>query len=801
MALRDSDPAEVGGYRIEDRLGSGGMGVVYLARSASGRRLALKIVHDQYADDDEFRGRFRREVAAARRVSGAFTAPVVDADADADRPWMATLYIPGPTLAAHVRDHGPLPLPALRDLAAGLAEALRDIHRAGVVHRDLKPANVMLAEDGPRVIDFGISRAAESAAEALTQTGRVLGTPPFMSPEQFAAPQRVGAATDVFSLGAVLTYAATGRGPFDSDSPYETAVRVVEGRPELDAVPAELTPFVQRCLEKDPATRPTAADLVAGLHETALLTALTTTPATPAPTPLRPRPTRAADTQWEAAHWEAAHWNGTPRDDINRPNAGSPPPTPPPETRPPTPENEPPAPQTKPPTPEGSPPSPRPRPHRLVLAAGAGAVALAALATTLLTLAPGGGSAPTGSGTGSSATPAAGDLPDGWRPWAATADGGERDSRTAFRGCARAGDSLVCAGADLTAAGFALADGGRTWQRPVDPDPVTRGAGGEGAVIGTRDGTVFGYGADETGTEDDMVVRYSVQALAADTGEVIWRTGTGTGPLAFSPDTEQGGSVAVDQGVIVRYGDSGEAYALLDAEDGSVRWESAWPRPVDDPGVPGVGDTCALRGAAGHAYLLCTTGRMADGDARTHLYLLDPATGEPRWTSAADGLLTPLGETGGRLVAVAQQGERRQLLLADIATGEIATAPLALPPAGISQGTVHLARDTLYIVLPGGTVRAHTATTGRKKWESDSTVEQPGPPAASATHLYLASPSGRVAALDLRTGAVDGTAPARDDAAVATDRDRGGAPPLLIGDALYVPYGVRSVYTVDIRDL
>ncbi|MEU0454753.1 serine/threonine-protein kinase [Streptomyces sp. NPDC006129] len=268
MALRDSDPAEVGGYRIEDRLGSGGMGVVYLARSASGRRLAVKVVHGQYADDDEFRTRFRREVAAARRVSGAFTAPVVDADADAPRPWMATLYIPGADLGTHVREHGPLPLPRLRELAAGLTEALRDIHRVGVVHRDLKPANVMLAEDGPRVIDFGISRAAEFAAsDALTQTGRVMGTPPFMSPEQFASPQDVGPAADIFSLGSVLTYAATRRGPFDSPSPYETALRVVEGDPDLSGVPDELLPLVSVCLKKHPKSRATPDELLALLRD------------------------------------------------------------------------------------------------------------------------------------------------------------------------------------------------------------------------------------------------------------------------------------------------------------------------------------------------------------------------------------------------------------------------------------------------------------------------------------------------------------------------------------------------------
>ncbi|WP_190139342.1 serine/threonine-protein kinase, partial [Streptomyces longispororuber] len=267
MPLRETDPEVVGGYPVEGRLGSGGMGVVYLARSPSGRRLAVKVVHAQYADDPEFRTRFRREVAAARRVSGAFTAPVVDADADAPSPWMATLYIPGEDLGAYVRRHGPLPPDRLPELAAGLTEALRDIHRAGVVHRDLKPANVMLAEDGPRVIDFGVSRAAGTAAgDPLTQTGRVMGTPPYMSPEQLTAPRDVGPASDVFSLGSVLVHAATGRGPFDDASPYETATRVVKEDPDLTGVPDALRPFVARCLAKRPEDRPTPDALLALLR-------------------------------------------------------------------------------------------------------------------------------------------------------------------------------------------------------------------------------------------------------------------------------------------------------------------------------------------------------------------------------------------------------------------------------------------------------------------------------------------------------------------------------------------------------
>lgn len=261
-SLRDSGispeaehPEYAGQYRLEARLGSGGMGVVHLARSSSGLLLAVKVIHAEFAQDPEFRGRFRQEVAAARRVSGAFTAPVVDADPDAERPWMATLHIPGPTLSDHVKRNGPLAVDEVRRLASGLAEALRDIHRAGVVHRDLKPGNVLLATDGPKVIDFGISRPSDS--EMRTETGKLIGTPPFMAPEQFQRPREVGPAADVFALGSVLVHAATGRGPFDSESPYLVAYQVVHDEADLAGVPAELVPLVESCLAKDPADRPT----------------------------------------------------------------------------------------------------------------------------------------------------------------------------------------------------------------------------------------------------------------------------------------------------------------------------------------------------------------------------------------------------------------------------------------------------------------------------------------------------------------------------------------------------------------
>jgi serine/threonine protein kinase len=257
-------PRYAGQYLLEAELGSGGMGVVHLARSASGLRLAVKVVHAEFAQDPEFRGRFRQEVAAARRVSGAFTAPVVDADPEAESPWMATLFIPGPTLAEHVKRNGGLPPARLRRLMAGLAEALRDIHRAGVVHRDLKPSNVLLAEDGPKVIDFGISRPSDS--ELRTETGKLIGTPPFMAPEQFRRPREVGPAADVFALGSVIVHAATGSGPFDSDSPYLVAYQVVHDEPDLTGVPKELSGLVARCLAKEPEDRPTPDELMTALR-------------------------------------------------------------------------------------------------------------------------------------------------------------------------------------------------------------------------------------------------------------------------------------------------------------------------------------------------------------------------------------------------------------------------------------------------------------------------------------------------------------------------------------------------------
>ena len=258
--LQPEDPQTIGPYRLVGQLGSGGMGRVFLGVSAGGRPVAVKVIRDELAADPEFRMRFGQEVAAARRVSGVFTAMVVDADVDGPVAWLATAYVPGPSLSEGVDARGPLPAGALLTLAAGLAESLSAIHRAGVVHRDLKPSNVLLAEDGPRVIDFGISQAVESTQ--LTQAGLGLGSPGFMSPEQ-AAGYEVGPPSDIFSLGAVLTFAATGEGPFGTGITAALLYRVVHDSPSLDRVPSEVRPLIERCLAKDPSQRPTADGLLA----------------------------------------------------------------------------------------------------------------------------------------------------------------------------------------------------------------------------------------------------------------------------------------------------------------------------------------------------------------------------------------------------------------------------------------------------------------------------------------------------------------------------------------------------------
>jgi len=261
--LRRWDPEQVGGYTLLGRLGAGAMGQVYLGRSAAGRLVAVKTIKAELADEPDFRTRFGQEVAAARRVSGAFTAAVVAADSEADIPWLATVYVPAPSLSQLVIACGPLPGAAVQWLAAGCAEALESIHGAGLVHRDLKPSNVLVSPDGPRVIDFGVARAVERIALTVTRGG--VGTPAYMAPEQARDTRQATSASDIYALGATMLFAATGRAPYQGETVMDVLVQLATGPPDLTDVPADLTGIVEACLERDPRNRPTSAALLAQL--------------------------------------------------------------------------------------------------------------------------------------------------------------------------------------------------------------------------------------------------------------------------------------------------------------------------------------------------------------------------------------------------------------------------------------------------------------------------------------------------------------------------------------------------------
>ncbi|MEU0369819.1 PQQ-binding-like beta-propeller repeat protein [Streptomyces sp. NPDC006283] len=261
--LTQHDPRRIGPFEVLGRLGAGGMGLVYLARSASGRRVAIKTVRTELAEDQLFRVRFTREVEAARAVSGFYTAAVVDADPRAAVPWLATAYVPAPSLEEIVNECGPLPAQAVRWLAAGIAEALQSIHGAGLVHRDLKPSNVLVVEDGPRVIDFGIASGVSNTR--LTMTNVAVGTPAYMSPEQARDSRSVTGASDVFSLGSTLVFAATGHAPFHGANPVETVFMLLREGPDLEGLPDELRPLIDSCMQMEATLRPTPEDLQAQL--------------------------------------------------------------------------------------------------------------------------------------------------------------------------------------------------------------------------------------------------------------------------------------------------------------------------------------------------------------------------------------------------------------------------------------------------------------------------------------------------------------------------------------------------------
>ncbi|MFG2751652.1 serine/threonine-protein kinase [Streptomyces xanthophaeus] len=266
MRLRREDPRVVGSFRLHRRLGAGGMGVVYLGSDRRGQRVALKVIRPDLAEDQEFRSRFAREVSAARRIRGGCTARLVAADLEAERPWFATQYVPGPSLHDKVAEEGPLTAVQIAAIGAALSEGLVAVHEAGVVHRDLKPSNILLSPKGPRIIDFGIAWA--TGASTLTHVGTAVGSPGFLAPEQVRG-AIVTPATDVFALGATLAYAATADSPFGHGSSEVMLYRVVHEEPHLVGVPDALAPLVRACLAKDPEERPSTLQLSMRLKEIA----------------------------------------------------------------------------------------------------------------------------------------------------------------------------------------------------------------------------------------------------------------------------------------------------------------------------------------------------------------------------------------------------------------------------------------------------------------------------------------------------------------------------------------------------
>ncbi len=672
------------------------MGTVFLARTSSGRPVAIKLIHQQFAGDDEFRIRFRQEVAAARRVSGAFTAAVVDAAPEAEQPWMATTYIEGHTLAQRIAAKGPLDGAELKRLAIGLAEALRDIHRVGVVHRDLKPSNVVLSPEGPRVIDFGISRAVDQ--QTLTMTGRVIGTPPFMSPEQLQAPRGVGPRSDVFSLGTLLVYAATGHGPFDADSPYMTAYQVVHEEPSLGAVPTALRAVVEPCLDKEPKERPSTDELLVLLRD--LPADLGGTDANGAGAGR----TRDMITQHHLAT-RATPVPAAPATAPAGPGTGS----------------------------TGTPVGRRPRSRwRPVLAA---AVAMAAIGGGVAALkADGFGESGGGDKGGSVAAPGAA-LPHGFEPWRTTVRGGRQDIPDELR-CVASGDALFCGGGGVVATRIRTLDGSRAWTVKSPGVPV------QGMhLVGATDDTVLGYrfAAQDApqGPSSEVV------AIDADNGRELWSVPSGAQSQAVTGRTRD---AVVVGSAVVTVDASHSRFEAREARSGEVTWTTSFPE----------GTQCAPVPAGPRLLAMCATDAEVDASGVRHptLYPVDRASGTLGGPIAVDGPVVPMGVADGRLVLLQGHVEGAALVgydgvaRVDPASRKVTYSRLARTFAG----TPGMADGTVYVSGQTGLVTAFDAATGRKKWSRQTAVEGASGPVAGAGAVYFSSATGRVVALSPHDG-------------------------------------------------
>ncbi|MFE5240882.1 MULTISPECIES: serine/threonine-protein kinase [unclassified Streptomyces] len=701
--LETGDPERVGPYRIVGRLGSGGMGRVYLARSPGGRATAVKVVHDELAENPSFRARFRREVAAARRVKGPFTAPLADADTDADVPWLATAHVPGLSLGAAVAAHGAWPEWSVRALGSGLAEALGAIHRADVVHRDLKPSNVLLIPDGPRVIDFGISVAAEDTK--LTTTGAVVGSPGYLPPEQLVG-REVGPAGDVFALGALLVYAATGTGAFGGGPAYGVTYRVVHEEPGLEGLPGGLVDLVTRCLAKDPLQRPGVPELIEELGgwEGADGTRGTFTGATWLPDPvaadvmaLRVDPLPDVSVTAAPADTDLPTAAATPTA-VATARLGVAPP---------------------------APPAGRFRQRRTAVVAAAGTVVVLAVVAGLLL--PRAFSGPQGGGADgkeSSTAPSAvakqltvrEEWPsdeDLWKPvavdgkvigkgqdgllHAVDADSGDTlwtyDDPTAstFEGVS---DGVVVATSEKgTIHGIDPADGSQVWS--VDAKAHT--APGTSFNLYLRvvvaDGTVYVNAMYDLPDDPDSYGSYAVSALDAGTGRLKW-----TRPVEYGLSD----ALAVVDGVL--YGgmwdmDASYFYAL-DADTGDERWRYRMREKH-------LGEVTAIKVSGGTVYA---------GDNRGVLHAVDARRGTRLWTYAP----------------VSQRGQWLEPLL-------------------VTDGVILGATGEDVVTTGPGDVHAVAAGTGKPLW-TEHTEREPELHGLLDGSVLFSTKAGSLHAADARTG-------------------------------------------------
>ncbi|MFJ6987350.1 MULTISPECIES: PQQ-binding-like beta-propeller repeat protein [unclassified Streptomyces] len=758
-------PEYAGHYHLESCLGSGGMGVVHLARSTSGMKVAVKVVHGQFARDPEFRGRFRQEIAAARQVSGAFTAPVVDADPEAERPWMATLFIPGPTLSEHVKRNGPMGAGELRRLMAGLSEALRDIHRVGVVHRDLKPSNVLLAEDGPKVIDFGISRPKDS--ELRTETGKLIGTPPFMAPEQFRRPREVGPAADIFALGSVLVHAATGRGPFDSDSPYVVAYQVVHDEPDLTGVPETLAPLVLRCLAKEPDERPTPDELMRELRSVA---ALYDTQAF-----IPEQRAQGASGEAERAERAGAETAGAERGGA--------------------------------------------RAERGAWAArgGAGGVGGAGDAGVLSRAeAPSGGESGAGAKSGSgSEVPDQGDASDK----AADAAAARRPRSRVRRRLALVGGAAALALAGTVALVVWPGDA------PAAKDPRPRSGTAAAPFAGWEAKPVRGavtavpqcsYGAGKLLCAQPGTGRSgTVFALDPERGALLWKR--------TAPGTYRTGAPLLAGGLVQRLTGQDRRLDALDPGTGRTAWRRDLPGHA---GMQTAGGTLLLTAADGKVtgvdgtsgktrWSRTVPGQRApyfssfardplayatsvDGGS-TRVTAVDPATGDVRWDARLDGALKLVGSQDGRvyLLSADPAGEFTDAVVRyDPGTRRTRRVELPVPRPDPAAG-VH--GDTVYLMSTGGALEAVDMTAGKRTWQVETSVSRGSAPAADARHVYVSAPDGRLLAVAARDGRLLGQTRARFGA--ESDQVAGFLPaPLVVGGRVYAGAPDGTVFAVDGRE-